>query len=151
MNQYWYYLNPVVYSDCLRVYLMFFFCLSEDPILDTTWHSFATSSLAPLGWALFQIYLVFGDLAVLRKLVRYFIGCPTLRICLMSFFNEDRSKGLFSLLLCQVYILSIWVMTVNADLNQRSICHISLLFSLFSCCILWEEVTMHNPHLRMGS
>lgn len=102
-------------------------------------------------------------------MVRYFVECPLTRIHLMFFsqldwsngFPEGKPQSAILIRSCQVFILSISLITVDGNLDLRAEvvfvrslrCRVTILFYFnppFPYCILCKKVIMCSRHLRSG-
>ena len=55
---------------------------------------------------------------------------------------------------CEGYLLSAWLTTFDVDfdhLAETVFLYCTYFFFSFPYCSLWKKVTMHSPHLKMGS
>ena len=150
------------FFNCINVSLTSSFCSKIPP--NISHYLYLCCLMLFLIMTVSQTFLVFDDLESMRHAFRHdFVACSSVGICLMfvsdvnrvcGFWEEDH-RGERALLTqsCQGYMPSVWLITVDADLDHLAkvvdCLHGSLLFS-FSLSVLssLEESHYMQPTLK---
>lgn len=111
-------------------------------------------------WDLPRLTLLFMILTVRRLLVRYFIECPSIGMCLIFFFMTRLGLWILGRITSEIKCHSqLLISCVTVDVKLHSLdelvflkCfHYKFTIFLFVYCTLWRKVTMCSPHLRSRS